>query len=101
MSFDGASGFEVPTFDHDALAEALSRMLGATADERRDMGARGRAHVAATFSVERILEETVRLYDDLLVNSHHTCSEVFRIANRIAVMNAQVTRIGGDPVTVQ
>ena len=63
---DGVSGFEVPTFDHEALAEALARMLAATPDARRDMGARGRAHVAETFSVDRILEETVRLYDDLL-----------------------------------
>jgi hypothetical protein len=30
------------------------------------MGARGRAHVAATFGVDRILAETVQLYDDLL-----------------------------------
>jgi glycosyltransferase involved in cell wall biosynthesis len=63
---DGESGFEAPTFDHDALAEALARMLAASPEERREMGARGRAHVAATFSVDRILEETVRLYDDLL-----------------------------------
>jgi glycosyltransferase involved in cell wall biosynthesis len=63
---DGESGFEVPTFDHDALAEALARMLAKSAEERREMGARGRAHVAATFSVDRVLEETVRLYDRLL-----------------------------------
>jgi glycosyltransferase involved in cell wall biosynthesis len=63
---EGVSGFEAPTFDHDALAEAVARMLAAGADERRAMGERGRAHVAATFSVDRILEETVRLYDGLL-----------------------------------
>jgi UDP-glucose:(heptosyl)LPS alpha-1,3-glucosyltransferase len=63
---DGVSGFEVPTFDHEALAEALARMLAASDDERRAMGARGRAHVAATFGVDRILAETVRLYDELL-----------------------------------
>jgi glycosyltransferase involved in cell wall biosynthesis len=62
----GESGFEVPTFDHAALAEALGRMLAATDDERRAMGARGRAHVAATFGPERILDETVRLYDSLI-----------------------------------
>ncbi|HVU53058.1 MAG TPA: glycosyltransferase [Polyangia bacterium] len=62
----GESGFEAPTFDHDALAEALGRMLAKSADERRAMGARGRANVAATFSVDRVLEETVRLYDGLL-----------------------------------
>jgi glycosyltransferase involved in cell wall biosynthesis len=63
---DGESGFEAPTFDHDALAQALARMLAKSADERRAMGERGRANVAATFSVDRVLEETVRLYDGLL-----------------------------------
>jgi glycosyltransferase involved in cell wall biosynthesis len=63
---DGESGFEAPTLDHDALAEALARMLAKSADERRAMGERGRANVAATFSVDRVLEETVRLYDGLL-----------------------------------
>lgn len=37
-----------------------------------------------------------RLYDDLLVNTHHTCSEVFRIAKLIPIMNGQITRVGGD-----
>jgi len=63
---DGGSGFEAATFDHDALAEALARMISASADERRAMGVCGRAHVAATFGVDRILDETVRLYDGLL-----------------------------------
>jgi glycosyltransferase involved in cell wall biosynthesis len=63
---DGVTGFEAPTFDHDALAEAIARVVTLPEDERRAMGARGRAHVAATFSVERILEETVRMYDGLL-----------------------------------
>ena len=63
---DGESGFEAPTFDHDALAEVLARLLGVSADERRAMGARGRAHVAATFGVDRVLAETIRLYDELL-----------------------------------
>jgi hypothetical protein len=37
-----------------------------------------------------------RLYDDLLANSCHTCSEVFRIAQAIPVVNRQITSIGGD-----
>lgn len=63
---DGVSGFEVPTFDHEALAAGLGRMFDAGDAARGEMGARGRAHVAATFGVERILDETVRLYDGLL-----------------------------------
>jgi glycosyltransferase involved in cell wall biosynthesis len=62
----GESGFEVPTFDHRALAEALARMIALSDGERRAMGERGRAHVAATFGSARVLGETVKLYDELL-----------------------------------
>ena len=63
---DGESGFEVPTFDAPALADALAKMLALTSDERRRMGAAGREHVAAKFCPERIVAETVQLYDSLL-----------------------------------
>jgi hypothetical protein len=66
LVLDGESGFEVPTFDHEALAGALGRLFALPADQRRAMGARGRAHIAANFSVDRVLAETVRLYDELL-----------------------------------
>jgi UDP-glucose:(heptosyl)LPS alpha-1,3-glucosyltransferase len=66
LVLEGASGFEVPTFDAEALADALARLIALSDDERRALGARGRAHIAAAFSVERVLEETVRLYDGLL-----------------------------------
>jgi glycosyltransferase involved in cell wall biosynthesis len=66
LVLDGESGFEVPTFDHSALAKGLGRMLALDDGERRAMGARGRAHVAEQFGPDRVLGETVRLYDDLL-----------------------------------
>ncbi|HET6281301.1 MAG TPA: glycosyltransferase family 4 protein [Polyangia bacterium] len=66
LVLDGVSGFEVPTFDHAALAEALEKMLSMTVAGRREMGARGRRHVADRFGPERILSETVGLYDRLL-----------------------------------
>jgi glycosyltransferase involved in cell wall biosynthesis len=63
---DQQSGFEVPTFDSVALADALAKMFATSPEERLRMGAAGRAHVAQKFSPERILQETVKLYDSLL-----------------------------------
>ena len=63
---DGISGFEAKTLDPIGLAAAIAKMIAATDDERRAMGARGRAHVATKFHPDRILEETVALYDGLM-----------------------------------
>lgn len=63
---DGDSGFEVPTFDCGALCAGLGRLIESSPEERRRMGERGRAHVAAAFSPQRVLNETVALYDRLL-----------------------------------
>lgn len=63
---DGETGYEVPTLDHRALANAIARVIGHTDAERRAMGAKGRTHVAARFNPERIQAETTALYDTLL-----------------------------------
>jgi UDP-glucose:(heptosyl)LPS alpha-1,3-glucosyltransferase len=63
---DGESGFEVPTLGMRSLAEALGRLIEAPAEQLRRMGERGRAHVAASFGRDRVLAETVALYDSLL-----------------------------------
>jgi glycosyltransferase involved in cell wall biosynthesis len=61
-----ASGVEVPTLDHGALADALGRLAALSDDERRRMGAAGRAHIAERFSADRVLAEVVDLYERLL-----------------------------------
>jgi glycosyltransferase involved in cell wall biosynthesis len=63
---DGTSGFEVATLDPLGLAEAIARLIEASDDARRAMGAAGRAHVAERFHPDRILDETIALYDGLL-----------------------------------
>src|SRR6185436_1297444 len=63
---DGESGFEAPTLDPAALARAIARITALSDDERRRMGARGHAHVSGRFHPDRILAETVALYDELL-----------------------------------
>lgn len=66
LVIDGETGFEAPTFAHDRLAEALGKMLALPTTVRRQMGERGRLHIASTFSVERVHDEVVALYDRLL-----------------------------------
>jgi glycosyltransferase involved in cell wall biosynthesis len=66
---DGVSGFEVGTIDPFGLANAIDKMVNASPEQRRQMGARGREHVSVDFHPDRILEETVALYDELLARN--------------------------------
>jgi glycosyltransferase involved in cell wall biosynthesis len=66
LVIDGETGFEVPTFDHTWLGQALGKVLQMTPDDRRRMGSLGRDHIVRSFSVERVRDEMVALYDRLL-----------------------------------
>lgn len=61
VSLDGLTGFTVPPADPQALAEALSRLLD---DEtlRRQFGAAGRQRVERIFSVDAMVDRTLRVY---------------------------------------
>lgn len=65
MVEEGASGLLVPSGDEDALAAALQRLLESPA-ERRIFGERGQRIAAERFSVERMVDATGRLLQDLL-----------------------------------
>jgi len=60
------SGLKVRTWSVPALAAALARLAGMTAGERRRMGELGRRNISERFHPERILEEVVDLYEELL-----------------------------------
>jgi glycosyltransferase involved in cell wall biosynthesis len=62
---DGASGLLVPPGDEAALVGALVGLLR-DPDRRAAMGRRGQGIVTARFSVERMVEATVRLLLGLL-----------------------------------
>ena len=62
---EGENGLLVPPRDSAALAAALGRLLG-DAKLRQAMGIRGRARAVAEFSIERVIEQTLGLYRELL-----------------------------------
>jgi len=70
---DGQTGFEVPTYDTDALADAIGNVNEMSTEERRRWGARGRAHVATKFDVDRITQEVMGLYQELLARKGIRC----------------------------
>ncbi len=61
----GVTGFVVPPGDSDALTAALNTLLG-DAELRTRMGVHGRARVETEFSIERLIKQTVGLYQSVL-----------------------------------
>jgi glycosyltransferase involved in cell wall biosynthesis len=76
---DGETGFLVPIGDVRAFADRLVRLLSDEA-RRRTMGAAARAHVDATFSLERTGAAFLEAYDELLANDAHAPLETLRPA---------------------
>jgi glycosyltransferase involved in cell wall biosynthesis len=62
----GRSGLLVPPRDSAALADALRTLVTTSEEQRHRMGAEGRAHVRARFSLERMCGDTLALYRSLL-----------------------------------
>ncbi len=65
MVVDGETGILVPPGDAQALANAILRLLGDRSLARR-MGQNGRARVAETYSLERVVGQMDKLYQALL-----------------------------------
>jgi glycosyltransferase involved in cell wall biosynthesis len=62
----GFTGWLVPPRDTDALADRIAQALALIPTERAEIGARARAHVAASFTLERMQGLTLAVYDELL-----------------------------------
>jgi glycosyltransferase involved in cell wall biosynthesis len=61
------SGFLVPAQDPGALAQAMRKLMSLPIDERRQMGSRGRDHVAAHYSLQSMADRWIALYRELLI----------------------------------
>jgi glycosyltransferase involved in cell wall biosynthesis len=66
---DGETGFLVPPRDHEAMAASIVRLLK-DEDLRRRMGQAGLARAHARFSAERMVQETVRVYERVAMHPH-------------------------------
>jgi glycosyltransferase involved in cell wall biosynthesis len=66
---DGETGFLVAPRDHEAMARALVSLLK---DEglRRRMGEAGRTRARELFSAERMVQETLRVYERVAMHPH-------------------------------
>jgi glycosyltransferase involved in cell wall biosynthesis len=60
------SGFLVPPRDHDALSDAMLRLMGLSEVERRALGDRGCEHVRAHYGVDQTVERWEELYRQVL-----------------------------------
>lgn len=63
---DGDTGIHVPPHDAAALARAIIQLIDMGEDGRRAMGAAGRAHALARYSVDALKEATLAVYQRLL-----------------------------------
>ena len=63
VNVDGETGLVVPVGDAEALGAALARLLGDEALRTR-MGAYARERALAEFSVGRMVERTLAVYDE-------------------------------------
>jgi len=66
---DGQTGILVRPRDHEAMANAIIRLLGDAA-ARRAMGAAGEARARAYFSAERMVQDTVEVYRRVAMHPH-------------------------------
>jgi glycosyltransferase involved in cell wall biosynthesis len=62
---DGKNGFLVPPYHHEALIDALEKLID-NPDLRQKMGKKGREIAEKDFSLTQVLAETLALYKNLL-----------------------------------
>ncbi|HEX4568133.1 MAG TPA: glycosyltransferase family 4 protein [Vicinamibacterales bacterium] len=66
---DGRTGLLVPPRDHEAMADAIVRLLRDDTLRAR-MGAAGEARVRERFSAERMVQDTLAVYERVALHAH-------------------------------
>jgi glycosyltransferase involved in cell wall biosynthesis len=66
---EGTTGLLVPPRDHQAMADALVKLL-TNPQLRARMGAAGLARVRAKFSAERMVQDTLEIYRRVAMHAH-------------------------------
>jgi L-malate glycosyltransferase len=72
---DGQTGMLVPPRDHEAIASAIVKLLKDPAMRQR-MGAAGLARVRQKFSAERMVRDTLRVYQRVALHPHQEPEEM-------------------------
>ena len=62
----GETGWLIPPGDPESLCQAIEEALGLTPTQRAILATRAMAHVAQNFTRERMTEETLAVYAELL-----------------------------------
>jgi len=65
---DGENGYLVPERDSERLASALRRLIESPS-LRLNMGRRGREIALAEFSIEKVVKDTLKVYEELLYST--------------------------------
>lgn len=60
------TGWRIPPNDAEALANAMMEALALSPSQRTELGRRARAHVVENFSLERMTEDTIAIYREIL-----------------------------------
>jgi len=61
----GITGYLIPPADATALAQAMSKVLKMTSEDRQAMEKKARDYVCANFSVKRMCADTIALYKEI------------------------------------
>ena len=86
---DGETGFLAPAKNPAALGDAMLRLAGRSAEERRKLGRRGREHIEAHYSLPHIVDLWEQMYRELLQRKGRTLSGTTAAQGEVASSGGQ------------